>query len=73
MTRFVLIKDAIVSSLIILFFFSSLLSFFPSMKLDYCSSLLNLREIDGRPNYKFVKGDIQSADLVNRTVLLVLF
>lgn len=24
-------------------------------KLDYCSSLLNLREIEGAPNYKFVK------------------
>lgn len=36
-------------------------------QLDYCSSLLNLREIEGRPNYVFVRGDIQSADLVNRT------
>ncbi len=24
-------------------------------KLDYCSSLLNLRDIEGAPNYKFVK------------------
>jgi len=34
-------------------------------KLDYCSSLLNIEEIANAPNYKFVKGDIGSADLVN--------
>jgi dTDP-D-glucose 4,6-dehydratase len=37
-----------------------------TLQLDYCSSLLNLRDIEGRPNYVFVRGDIQSADLVNR-------
>ena len=43
-----------------------------SLQLDYCSSLLNLREIEGRPNYVFVRGDIQSADLVNRAYIFPL-
>lgn len=34
-------------------------------KLDYCASLKNLEEIADYPNYTFVKGDINSADLVN--------
>ncbi|KAK9818087.1 hypothetical protein WJX72_006893 [[Myrmecia] bisecta] len=34
-------------------------------KLDYCASLRNLESVAGKANYKFVKGDIQSADLVN--------
>jgi dTDP-glucose 4,6-dehydratase len=34
-------------------------------KLDYCSSLKNLAALDSKPNYKFVKGNILSADLVN--------
>jgi len=33
-------------------------------KLDYCSSLLNLKEIENAPNYKFVKGNICSSDFV---------
>ncbi|KAK9842897.1 hypothetical protein WJX74_004089 [Apatococcus lobatus] len=33
-------------------------------KLDYCASLRNLQSVAGAPNFKFVKGDIQSADLV---------
>ena len=33
-------------------------------KLDYCASLENLRTVLGRPNFMFVKGDIQSMDLV---------
>jgi len=33
-------------------------------KLDYCSSLKNLSHISSKPNYKFVMGDIASADLV---------
>jgi UDP-glucose 4,6-dehydratase len=33
--------------------------------LDYCASLKNLTSIEGLPNYKFVKGNILSADLVN--------
>jgi UDP-glucose 4,6-dehydratase len=33
-------------------------------KLDYCSSLKNLNEISDRPNYKFVKGNLLSADLI---------
>lgn len=33
-------------------------------KLDYCSSLKNLESIVDAPNYKFVKGDILSADLL---------
>ena len=33
-------------------------------KLDYCASLHNLDAIRSRPNFKFVRGDIQSGDLV---------
>uniref|UniRef100_A0A7N0VFV8 UDP-glucose 4,6-dehydratase n=1 Tax=Kalanchoe fedtschenkoi TaxID=63787 RepID=A0A7N0VFV8_KALFE len=34
-------------------------------KLDYCSNLKNLDPSRSSPNFKFVKGDIASADLVN--------
>jgi UDP-glucose 4,6-dehydratase len=34
-------------------------------KLDYCSSLKNIDSMNSYPNYKFVKGDITSSDLVN--------
>ncbi|KAL9666517.1 hypothetical protein QQ045_000851 [Rhodiola kirilowii] len=34
-------------------------------KLDYCSNLKNLDPARASPNFKFVKGDIASADLVN--------
>jgi dTDP-D-glucose 4,6-dehydratase len=34
-------------------------------KLDYCSSLKSLACIEHAPNYKFVKGDILSEDLVS--------
>jgi UDP-glucose 4,6-dehydratase len=34
-------------------------------KLDYCSNLKNLLPSNTSPNFKFVKGDIGSADLVN--------
>uniref|UniRef100_A0A0C9RGY9 UDP-glucose 4,6-dehydratase n=1 Tax=Wollemia nobilis TaxID=56998 RepID=A0A0C9RGY9_9CONI len=34
-------------------------------KLDYCSNLKNLNPSRATPNFKFVKGDIASADLVN--------
>ncbi|VVA91595.1 unnamed protein product [Arabis nemorensis] len=34
-------------------------------KLDYCSNLKNLNPSKQSPNFKFVKGDIASADLVN--------
>lgn len=34
-------------------------------KLDYCASIKNLAEVMGLPNFKFIKGDITSADLVN--------
>jgi dTDP-D-glucose 4,6-dehydratase len=33
-------------------------------KLDYCASLNNLNSVKDMPNFKFIKGDIQSADLV---------
>lgn len=36
-------------------------------KLDYCSCLENLSEIKDLPNFKFVKGDISSSDLVTYT------
>ena len=34
-------------------------------RLDYCACIENLNEVAKLPNYKFVKGDICSADLVN--------
>jgi UDP-glucose 4,6-dehydratase len=34
-------------------------------RLDYCSCLENLDELNSYPNYKFVKGNICSSDLVN--------
>lgn len=34
-------------------------------KLDYCASLNNLQSINDLPNFKFIKGDIQSMDLVS--------
>eukprot|EP00126_Sphaerothecum_destruens_P010321 Sdes_comp20716_c0_seq1m16418 len=34
-------------------------------RLDYCACLENVREVAAFPNYKFVKGDILSVDLVN--------
>eukprot|EP00240_Pyramimonas_obovata_P003971 CAMPEP_0118930744 /NCGR_PEP_ID=MMETSP1169-20130426/7327_1 /TAXON_ID=36882 /ORGANISM="Pyramimonas obovata, Strain CCMP722" /LENGTH=357 /DNA_ID=CAMNT_0006873147 /DNA_START=33 /DNA_END=1102 /DNA_ORIENTATION=- len=34
-------------------------------KLDYCSSVKNFDAMKDCPNFKFVKGDISSADLVN--------
>ncbi|CAE7904934.1 TGDS, partial [Symbiodinium sp. KB8] len=34
-------------------------------KLDYCSSLKNLQEIENEPNYEFIKGSINSSDLLN--------
>ncbi|GAB4821215.1 hypothetical protein N2152v2_008261 [Parachlorella kessleri] len=33
-------------------------------KLDYCATLNNLEGIKGCPNFRFVKGDIQCADLI---------
>jgi UDP-glucose 4,6-dehydratase len=33
-------------------------------KLDYCATLNNLAAVRSTPNFRFVKGDIQSADLV---------
>lgn len=38
-------------------------------KLDYCSNLKNLRPSQSSPNFKFIKGDIGSADLVNFILL----
>lgn len=38
-------------------------------KLDYCSNLKNLNPSLSRPNFKFVKGDIASADLVSYLLL----
>merc|ERR1711988_1425847 len=34
-------------------------------KMDYCSSLKNLGEVSSLPNYKFIKGNIMSSDLIN--------
>merc|ERR1719331_1458846 len=33
-------------------------------KMDYCSSLRNLDEVKDAPNFKFIKGNILSADLM---------
>ncbi|CAH9096114.1 unnamed protein product, partial [Cuscuta europaea] len=38
-------------------------------KLDYCSNLNNLLPSRSSPNFKFVKGDIASADLVNHLLV----
>jgi len=38
-------------------------------KLEYCASLEYLKEIENYPNYKFVKGDILSLDLLNYVML----
>ncbi|KAL4622299.1 hypothetical protein ACB092_06G287500 [Castanea dentata] len=38
-------------------------------KLDYCSNLKNLLPSKSSPNFKFIKGDIGSADLVNFILL----
>nr|GMD33302.1 trifunctional UDP-glucose 4,6-dehydratase/UDP-4-keto-6-deoxy-D-glucose 3,5-epimerase/UDP-4-keto-L-rhamnose-reductase RHM1 [Ipomoea batatas]GMD37128.1 trifunctional UDP-glucose 4,6-dehydratase/UDP-4-keto-6-deoxy-D-glucose 3,5-epimerase/UDP-4-keto-L-rhamnose-reductase RHM1 [Ipomoea batatas] len=38
-------------------------------KLDYCSNLKNLLPSSSSPNFKFVKGDIGSADLVNHILV----
>ena len=34
-------------------------------KLDYCSSTKGLEDLEHLPNFKFIKGDITSHDLVN--------
>jgi len=34
-------------------------------RLDYCSCIENLQEIENYPNYKFIRGDICSIDLIN--------
>ena len=33
-------------------------------KIDYCSSRKNLASVEGAPNFRFVKGNILSSDLV---------
>lgn len=38
-------------------------------KLDYCSNLNNLNPSRSSPNFKFIKGDIASADLLNFILL----
>ncbi len=35
-------------------------------KLTYAGNLANLRDIEGRPNYRFVKGDITDAPFIDR-------
>ncbi|PNH00644.1 putative rhamnose biosynthetic enzyme 3 [Tetrabaena socialis] len=34
-------------------------------KLDYCASTKNLASLEGKPNFRFIKGDIRSMDLVS--------
>jgi len=38
-------------------------------KLDYCANPRNLAAAAGKPNFKFIKGDIQGADLVNHVLI----
>jgi UDP-glucose 4,6-dehydratase len=38
-------------------------------RLDYCSCLENLNELQDLPNFKFIKGDIATADLVTYALL----
>merc|ERR1719482_2683305 len=38
-------------------------------KLDYCSAIDNLKDVRGRPNFKFVKGDIQDSNFVMHLIL----
>ena len=35
-------------------------------KLTYAGNLENLKDVEGKPNYKFVKGDIVDADFINK-------
>jgi dTDP-glucose 4,6-dehydratase len=35
-------------------------------KLTYAGNLANLTDIENKPNYKFVKGDIVDADFINK-------
>src|SRR6201982_1252488 len=35
-------------------------------KLTYAGNLANLKEIENKPNYKFVKGDIVDAEFINK-------
>lgn len=44
------------------------INFYNYDMLDYCSSLENLTEIENLSNYKFIKGDICSSNLVNFVV-----
>jgi len=37
-------------------------------KLDYCATTNNNKEISSRPNYKFIKGDLLSLDLLDFTL-----
>jgi UDP-glucose 4,6-dehydratase len=37
-------------------------------KVDYCATPKNFVEINDFPNFKFIKGDITSADLVNHII-----
>lgn len=36
--------------------------------MDYCANLRNLSAVINKPNFKFVKGDIKSADLINYVI-----
>lgn len=38
-------------------------------KMDYCASLNNLSSVIDKPNFKFIKGDIQSMDLLSFVLL----
>jgi dTDP-D-glucose 4,6-dehydratase len=37
-------------------------------KLDYCATLNNLQDVRDLPNFRFVKGSIQSLDLVSHVL-----
>ncbi|KAI4316202.1 hypothetical protein L6164_024205 [Bauhinia variegata] len=38
-------------------------------KLDYCSTIKNLESCSSSPNFKFIKGDIASVDIVNHLMI----
>lgn len=37
-------------------------------KLDYCATMNNLAEVRDLPNFRFVKGSIQSLDLISHVL-----
>ncbi len=53
------------ASILLLFLIPTFIQIIVLDKLDYCATLNNLREINNHSNFKFIKGDILSPDLVS--------